>query len=288
VDAAAAARGTVQRVLVRVTPGIQAGGHEKIATGHHGSKFGLEPAQALEALELAGQLAHVHPAGVHLHLGSQIDRLGPYLEAVAWLVEFMDDQGLADLEVLDLGGGLAAAHTAQEPPLDPQVAVETICEALTDGLIGHGLDLPELIVEPGRSIAAPAGVTLYTVGAVKRSGDGTHYASVDGGMSDNPRPAMYGARYEALVADRADADAAGEYAIAGKHCETGDVLIERAALPELRRGDVLAVPATGAYTATMASTYNAVPRPAAVLVADGGARLVVERETIADLLSREV
>ena len=288
VDAVAAAHGVVQSVLVRITPGIEAGGHEKIATGHHGSKFGLAPAQALEALELAAGLRHVRAAGLHLHLGSQIDSLSPYLHAVAWLVEFMDDQGLADLEVLDLGGGLAIAHADDEPSLDPQVAVETICEALTDGLIGHGLDLPELIVEPGRSIAGPAGVTLYTVGTVKRSGDGTRYAAVDGGMSDNPRPAMYGARYEALVVDRADEPAAGEYAIAGKHCETGDVLIERAALPELRRGDVIAVPATGAYTSTMASTYNAVPRPAAVLVADGEARLVVERETVADLLAREV
>ncbi|HLK43361.1 MAG TPA: diaminopimelate decarboxylase [Thermoleophilia bacterium] len=287
VDAVAAAQGRVQRILVRITPGIEAGGHRKIATGHHGSKFGLDPAQALEALELAGQLAHVHPAGLHLHLGSQIDQLSPYLEAVAWLVEFLDDQGLAELEVLDLGGGLAVAHTDEDPRLDPQTAVETICEALTDGLIGHGLELPELIIEPGRSIAGPAGVTLYTVGEIKRSGDGTHYAAIDGGMSDNPRPSLYGARYEALVVDRADALAAGEYAIAGKHCESGDVLIERAALPELRRGDVLAVPATGAYTATMASTYNAVPRPAAVLVAGGEARLVVERETIADLLARE-
>ena len=287
VDAVAAAAGAVQRCLVRVTPGIDAGGHAKIATGHAGSKFGLAPAQALEALELATGLAHVQAAGLHVHLGSQIGDLGPYLRAVAWLVEFLDDHGLGELPVLDLGGGLAIAHTDEEPELEPQPAVEALVEALTDGLIGHGLPLPELVLEPGRSIAGPAGVTLYTTGAIKRAADGTVYAAVDGGMSDNPRPAMYGARYQALVVDRADAEPHASYAIAGKHCESGDVLIESAPLPELHRGDVIAIAATGAYNATMASNYNALPRPAAVMVADGEARVVVERETIADLLVRE-
>jgi diaminopimelate decarboxylase len=148
--------------------------------------------------------------------------------------------------------------------------------------------MPELVLEPGRSIVGPAGTTLYRVGAIKRAADGTVYAAVDGGMADNPRPALYDARYTAAVADRPDAVADHDYTIAGKHCESGDVLIERIRLPELRTGDLLAVPATGAYNASMASTYNLLPRPAAVMVAGGEARLIQRRETVDDLLAREL
>jgi diaminopimelate decarboxylase len=155
-------------------------------------------------------------------------------------------------------------------------------------LIAHGLPMPELLLEPGRSIVGPAGTTLYTVGSIKQSGDGTIYAAVDGGMSDNLRPALYGARYDAVVCDRPDAERTIGYAIAGKHCESGDVLIERAELPELHPGDLLAVPVTGAYAASMASNYNLLPRPAAVMVADGEARLVQRRESVDDLLARDV
>ena len=144
-----------------------------------------------------------------------------------------------------------------------------------------------MILEPGRSLVARAGVTLYTVGSVKRAAAGTTWVAVDGGISDNPRPALYGARYTALLANRADEAATGTYAVAGKHCESGDLLIERVELPEPRRGDVLAVPVTGAYTLAMSSTYNAVPRPAVVLVRDGEARLIRRRETIDDLLALE-
>ena len=145
---------------------------------------------------------------------------------------------------------------------------------------------PRLVLEPGRALVGPAGVTLYRVGAVKRAGE-RRYVAIDGGMSDNPRPQLYGARYTALLAERAGEEPAGEFAIAGKHCESGDVLIDRVALPEPRRGDLLAVPATGAYTLAMSSNYNGVPRPAAVLVRDGQARLILRRETVEDLLARE-
>src|SRR5437660_1168328 len=144
-----------------------------------------------------------------------------------------------------------------------------------------------LIFEPGRSLVSRAGVTLYTVGSVKRASAATTYVTIDGGMSDNPRPAMYNARYTALLANRADETATDAFAVAGKHCESGDVLIERVELPEPRRGDILAVPVTGAYTLSMSSTYNAVPRPAAMLVADGEARLIRRRETVDDLLALE-
>ena len=165
--------------------------------------------------------------------------------------------------------------------------VGALLAALDRACRQEGISLPQVILEPGRSLTARAGVTLYTVGSVKRSADSTAYVAVDGGMSDNPRPALYGARYTALLADRADEPTSGAFTVVGKHCESGDLLIESVELPEPRRGDLLAVPATGAYTLAMSSTYNAVPRPAAVLVAAGHARLIRRRETIADLLALE-
>ncbi|MEP6642277.1 MAG: diaminopimelate decarboxylase, partial [Gaiellales bacterium] len=251
------------------------------------SKFGLAPAAAGAALAFAAELALVRPAGLHVHLGSQIRDVDTYVEVAAWLAEFLAQNGLGHLPTLDLGGGLAIAYTDADRAPDVRAAVEVTASALAGLLVARGLPLPELVLEPGRSIAGPAGVTLYTVGAIKDTPAGITYAAVDGGMADNPRPAMYGARYQAFAVDRAGDEATHTYAIAGKHCESGDVLIEAARLPELHPGDVLAVAATGAYTATMASTYNALPRPAAVLVNAGRERLVTARETVADLLARE-
>ena len=283
----AAAAGRVQPVLVRVTPGIEADTHDKIKTGHHGSKFGFAPPDALDALDRAGTLLHLQPAGLHVHLGSQITELSTYTSAVEWLVEFIEQHGLGELPVLDLGGGLGIAHVPGEIELEVERSLEAVCAHLTDRLIARGLPMPELVVEPGRSIVGPAGTTLYRVGAIKQAADGTVYAAVDGGMSDNPRPALYGARYTAIVCDRPEAEPDRLYTIAGKHCESGDVLIEQLRLPELAPGDLLAVPATGAYNASMASNYNLLPRPAAVMAGDGRARLVQRRETIEDLLSRD-
>jgi diaminopimelate decarboxylase len=275
-------------VLVRVTPGIEADTHAAIRTGHHGSKFGLAPPDALDAIDRARELGHLEPVGLHVHLGSQIRELATYAEAVDWLVDFIEEHGLGELPVLDLGGGLGIAHAPGEIELPIEPSVESICAHLTDRLIARGLEMPELVLEPGRSIVGPAGTTLYRVGAVKRVADGTVYAAVDGGMSDNPRPALYGARYTALHCDRPEARPDHLYSIAGKHCESGDVLIEDISLPELHPGDLLAVPATGAYTASMASNYNLLPRPAAVMVSNGEARLVQRRETVEDVLAREV
>ncbi len=288
VERLAAAAGRVQPVAVRVTPGIEVDTHRKIATGHAASKFGFAPPDALEALERADALPHLRLDGLHLHLGSQIADVGSFERAVDWLVDFVEEHGLGGLPLLDLGGGLAIAHTELEAAPAPGPAWERVLARLADRLIARGLALPRVVLEPGRSIAGPAGVTLYSVGAVKRSAGGTSYVAVDGGMSDNPRPMLYGARYEAILADRADASPDGLYAVAGKHCESGDVLVEAAELPSPRAGDVLAVPATGAYTASMASSLNGVPRPAAVLVEEGEARLVVRRETLAELLARDL
>ncbi|MGZ4352633.1 MAG: diaminopimelate decarboxylase [Gaiellaceae bacterium] len=284
-----AAAAGVRRALVRVTPGIEADTHEAIRTAHHGSKFGLPPDDALTAVR-ALQDAGVEVEGLHVHIGSQLMHLRAAAMTVEWLALFAA-RCRAELDwtprVLDVGGGLGVAHVAEEAP--PSVAdfVSTVAGEVERAWALERLEPPRLVLEPGRSLVGRAGVTVYTIGSVKRASESTTYVAVDGGMSDNPRPALYGARYAALLANRADEAAAGGYAVAGRHCESGDVQIERVELPEPRRGDLLAVPATGAYTLAMASNYNAVPRPAAVLVADGRARLIRRRETVDDLLALE-
>jgi diaminopimelate decarboxylase len=280
-EAERAAAAGVRRALVRVTPGIEADTHEAIRTAHHGSKFGLPPADALRAREVARE-AGLEVAGVHLHIGSQLLDPQAGLETIDWLKDFAAREWLP--EVVDLGGGLGIPYVEGEEPPPIREFVRSLLDRLADGWPG---DLPQLILEPGRSLVGPAGVTLYRVGVVKQASEAVTYVAVDGGMSDNPRPQLYGARYTALLANRADEEATRSFDICGKHCESGDVLIEGARLPEPRRGDLLAVPATGAYTLSMGSNYNAVPRPAAVLVADGRARVIRRRENLDDLLRQE-
>jgi diaminopimelate decarboxylase len=275
----------VGRFLVRVTPGIEADTHEAIKTAHHGSKFGLPPDDAIEALRRLPQCE-----GLHVHVGSQLLHFGAALMTVDWVAGFVV-RARAELgwtpQLVDLGGGLGVRHVPEEPVFTVTEYVGGLTAELQRAWHLQQLPQPRLAFEPGRSLVSRAGVTLYTVGGVKRASAATTYVTVDGGMSDNPRPAMYNARYTALLADRAGAEPDGAYAVAGKHCESGDVLIERVELPEPHRGDILAVPVTGAYTLAMSSTYNAVPRPAAVLVADGKARLIRRRETVDDLLALE-
>jgi diaminopimelate decarboxylase len=289
-EVARAAAAGVGRVLVRVTPGIEADTHAAIRTAHHGSKFGLPPDDALRAIGAARE-AGLDVAGLHLHIGSQLLDTQAARMSVDWLAAFAADCR-AELGwepgVVDLGGGLGVGHVEGEAPPPVGAFVRALQERLEHAWALHGLTLPEVVLEPGRSLVGRAGFTLYRVGTVKRASETTTYVAIDGGMSDNPRPQLYGARYGALLANRAEEQAAGRYAVCGKHCESGDVLIESVALPEPRHGDLLAVPATGAYTLAMGSNYNAVPRPAAVLVSDGSARLIRRRETIDDLLALEV
>ncbi len=279
----------VRRVLVRVTPGIEAETHAAIRTGHAGSKFGVPPEDALGVISAARE-AGLDILGLHVHLGSQLVDDAPARTAVAWLAEFCAE-ARASLgwtpEVVNLGGGLGIRHAPDDPGAPaPDAYASGLVARLVDAWSVQRLPRPHVVFEPGRSLVGRAGVTLYRVGVVKRSG-GTTWVAVDGGMSDNPRPALYGARYSALLANRADEPAAGTFAVCGKHCESGDVLIERAALPEPRPGDLLAVPATGAYTLAMASNYNVLPRPAAVLAASGSAHLIRRAETTGSLLSGE-
>jgi diaminopimelate decarboxylase len=284
-----AAAAGIRGVLVRVTPGIDADTHVAIRTAHHGSKFGLPPDQAMTALSGALE-SGLDVEGLHVHVGSQLLDTQAARMSVDWLAGFAADCR-AELgwtpRVVDLGGGLGVQYVEGEAP--PSIAdfVASLVTRLEHEWELHGLPSPEIVLEPGRSLVGNAGVTLYSVGVVKQATERTTYVSIDGGMSDNPRPQLYGARYTALLADRADEEAAGTYTVCGKHCESGDVLIERVALPEPRRGDLLAVPATGAYTLGMGSNYNALPRPAAILVRAGQSRLIRRRETLDDLLALE-
>jgi diaminopimelate decarboxylase len=284
-----AATAGVRRVLVRATPGIDAETHDAIKTAHHGSKFGLPPEQALKAIEHA-RASGLNVAGLHVHIGSQLLELGAARMTVDWLAGFAAECR-AQLDwtpaVVDLGGGLGIQYVPGEPAPSVAQFVETLRGRIERAWELHDLPLPALILEPGRSLVGRAGLTLYRIGTVKQASEATTYVAIDGGMSDNPRPQLYGARYSALLANRADEPPAGSYCVCGKHCESGDVLIERVELPEPRRGDLLAVPATGAYTLGMGSNYNSVPRPAAVLVAGGEARLIRRRETVEDLLAVE-
>jgi diaminopimelate decarboxylase len=284
-----AAAAGIRRVLVRVTPGIDVDTHPAIATGQRGSKFGLPPDLAVEAIAAARD-AGLDVAGLHLHLGSQLVETRAPRASVDWLASFAAECR-AELgwtpRVVDLGGGLGIRHVADEPAVSIPDFVAALLERVEHEWRLLDLPGPELVLEPGRSLVGPAGVTLYRVGVVKQASEATTWVSVDGGMSDNPRPQLYGARYSAIVANRAEEPATGSYAVCGKHCESGDVLIDRVALASPRRGDVLAVPGTGGYTLSMASTYNGVPRPAAVLVAHGEARLIRRRETVEDLLVHE-
>jgi len=255
----------VEHMLVRITPGIEADTHESIRTGHLGSKFGVTPE---EAASLAGEVD-----GLHVHVGSQLLALSAARETVAWLNRFLDSTGWTP-RVADLGGGLGV-------PTQPGESAPSI-EEFVDALVGGLAVDAQVILEPGRSLVAQAGVTLYRVGSVKRS-----WVAVDGGTSDNARPQLYDARYTAVVATRIDAAPTETFGVAGKHCESGDVLIDAVPLADPRRGDLLAVPVTGAYTLAMSSNYNAVPRPAAVLVSNGEARVIRRRETLDDVLALE-
>jgi diaminopimelate decarboxylase len=272
----AAAAAGVRRVLVRLTPGVEAVTHRSIQTAHEESKFGLAPDAAEREVERARELG-LEVEGVHLHVGSQLARSEESVLALERALAFLERLAWTPRS-LDLGGGLGIRHNRDEELPSVAEFVGPLVERVPAGV--------RLILEPGRSLVGRAGVSLYRIGTVKESG-GVTYAAIDGGMSDNPRPQLYAARYEALLANRAEELPTGVYRIAGKHCESGDVLIEATELPEPRRGDVLAVPATGAYTLALGSTYNGVPRPGVVLVRDGKARVIRRRETVEELLRYE-
>ncbi len=287
-----AARERPQGVMLRVAPDIEARTHPSIATGGAGSKFGLLP----ETLDAAATRLRASPGlrflGLHAHIGSQIFDLEAFRATVAVLVDLAARlrarHGLT-AEELSPGGGLGTPYLAEEAAPDVAAYAAALCASLRDRCAAHALPPPRLTVEPGRSIVARAGVALYTVMGRKLAADGTtRYLHVDGGMAANPRPALYNARYTALLANRASAPPGPPVSVAGRYCESGDVLLRDVSLPPAQPGDLLAVATAGAYTLSMASAYNLAPRPAAVLVTEGRARLIQRRETEDDLLARDV
>jgi diaminopimelate decarboxylase len=270
-----------QEVLIRVTPGIKPSTHSYVQTGQIDSKFGfgLEDGLASEAVKRVQASRHLRLAGVHAHIGSQIFELEPYVKTIQLLADFID----FDCRLLNVGGGLGIAYTSEDEP----ASIEDYVDVKVKGVQQTFDPVPRILIEPGRSLVGNAGITAYRIGSIKEIPGVRTYVSVDGGMSDNLRPMLYGARYEAAIASRPDAPSTHVTTVAGMHCESGDILIKDVALPEPRVGDVLVTPATGAYGHAMANNYNSVPRPPVILCKDGEARVVVRRETYEDLTARD-
>ena len=292
-DDIAGGLGKRQPVLLRVSPNVDPHTHVKTTTGVLDTKFGfaIEGGQAEEAVVQALARPNLELLGLHCHLGSPIFELDPYRQANDVMIAFaarMGERHGLELREYSPGGGFAIQVLRGEPAPSPDDYAEAVVDSLRAALAREGLGEPSLTVEPGRAIVARAGVALYTVGARKELAGVRTYVSVDGGMADNIRPALYEARYEALVANRAAEPPAERVTIAGKYCESGDVLIKEIELPKLWAGDVLALPAAGAYCLSMASNYNQSPRPAVVLVREGRARLVRRRESYDDLMRADV
>ncbi len=286
-----AARGGRQRILLRITPGVEAHTHSYIQTGQVDSKFGfgLLEGVALEAIHQALAAPHLDLVGLHAHIGSQIFLLEGFRKAIEILVRLIGEahESLGfDCRYLNVGGGLGIRYTEDDTPSSIAEYAAVKVEGVREEMAAVGLPMPRVLIEPGRSIVGKAGITAYRVGTIKEVPGVRTYVSVDGGMSDNIRPMLYDARYEVMLANKADATADTTVTVAGKHCESGDILIRDAVIARPEPGDTLVTPATGAYCYAMASNYNGSPRPAVVLVDEGRARVIVERESYADLVAK--
>lgn len=283
----------VQNIYLRITPGIEAHTHDYIKTGQIDSKFGFAPVETVieDAIKKAISLEHINLAGIHCHIGSQIFDLEPYEDAVEIMLELIrttkEDIGYLIKEI-DFGGGFGIYYTSQDEPRTTEEYCKTIINKVDEVCKRTGQERPILTIEPGRSIVANAGTTLYTIGAVKEIPSVRKYVSVDGGMTDNIRPALYNAEYECAIANRMEGEAQETVTIAGKCCESGDILLEHVKLPEIKSGDILAIATTGAYGYSMSSNYNRIPKPAVVMVKDNQARLICKRETYEDILKNDV
>ena len=273
---------TSQEVLIRVTPGIKPSTHSYVQTGQLDSKFGfgLEDGLAEEAIRRVRASRRLELVGIHAHIGSQIFELEPYVKTIQLLAEFID----FDCRLLNVGGGLGIAYTSDDEP----TSIEDYVDVKVRGVQRAFDPVPRVLIEPGRSLVGNAGITAYRIGTIKEIPGIRTYVAVDGGMSDNLRPMLYGARYEAAIADRADAPATHTATVAGMHCESGDVLIRDIELADPQVGDVLVTPATGAYGYAMANNYNGIPRPPVIFCKEGEARVVVRREVYEDLAARDV
>ncbi len=285
--------GERMRCEVRISPGVHPDTHDWIATGQLDSKFGfsIESGDARRAIEQALEHDRIELVGLHSHIGSQVFNLRGHVAAMEIMLDLVAELRRElgfETRRLGAGGGLGIAYTWDDDPPTPSEFVGTLLGALRDGCARRRLDVPELVVEPGRAIAGPAGVAVYTVGAIKEIPGVRTYASVDGGMGDNIRPKLYGARYEVVRVDDPVPAETRTYTIAGKYCESTDVLVENAELAPLEAGAVVCLPAAGAYSLSMASNYNGMPRPAVVIVRGGEATLMRRRETFDDLARAEI
>lgn len=292
VAAAAARAGRVQRVRLRISVGVHASTHEFLATSHEDQKFGVPVDEAPALVARIRELPSLELVGLHTHIGSQIFDASGFAESARRMLALHAELGAsAPLEELNLGGGFGIAYTAADRPEPIEHIAASLADAVRAAADELGVPVPRIAIEPGRWIVGPAGVTVYTVGTVKpvRLDAGTRtYVSVDGGMGDNPRPALYGAQYSARIASRTSAAAPALARVAGHHCESGDIVVDAEWLPEdVAPGDLLAVAATGAYCHALASNYNATPRPPVLAVRDGAVRELVRRESIDDLLARD-
>ena len=293
IDAQAARRGIKQGILLRITPGIDPHTHRAVVTGNVDSKFGsaIATGQALEIVSAAIAAKNVELIGLHCHIGSQIFDIEPFSDAADIMVRFIakikETLGF-EIRELNLGGGLGVAYTEDDPQISYADSIEKIGKIVRSFCSEHGIKLPRVILEPGRSLVAAAGATLYTVGSVKEIPSFRNYISVDGGMPDNPRYALYQSQYTALIANRASEPRDYVATLAGRCCESGDLLGENIKIQKARRGDILAVLVTGAYNYSMASNYNRIPRPPVILVRDGEARVAVARESFEDLVRNDV
>lgn len=281
------------RIFLRLTPGIKPQTHRYIQTGQIDSKFGfgIEDGSAKQAIDQALAAKHLELVGFHAHIGSQIFVLDSYAKSIEILMNFIADIHKTTRFMpakLNIGGGLGIKYVAADEPASIADYAKVVFDAATAAGKETGLALPELAIEPGRSIVGAAGVTLYRIGTIKEVPGVRTYVSVDGGMSDNLRPMLYGAVYEALLANKAGDAPAATVTIAGKHCESGDVLIKDVKLPKLKIGDILCTPATGAYGYVMANNFNLQPRPAVVMVKAGRAGIIIKRESYEDLIRNQI
>lgn len=282
-----------QRILFRIKPGIDAHTHDFVKTGQIDSKFGvaLENGEAYEIHKLALSMSNIQIDGVHCHIGSQIFDVEPFCEAakvmIGFIADLYDKLGIK-VKILNLGGGFGIKYTATDDPIAPSEYIHKVTNVVKELAQEKGIDLPFLVFEPGRSIVASAGITLYTVGCVKEIENVRTYVSIDGGMCDNPRYILYGSKYTAILANNASAEPVAPITIAGKCCESGDLIQEHVMMPQIHVGDTLAVLATGAYNYSMSSNYNRIPRPPIVAVSGNEAKIIVKRETYDDLIKNDV
>lgn len=267
------------RVWLRISPGVAVDSHSYLQTAHHASKFGLpiEGGAAAQAIRIAKASRWLHLTGLHTHLGSQFFEPEPYLQAVSRLIALADSTQFIP-EELSPGGGWGVPYLPEQPPGEAEPWIQTVTGAVRTECEKRGWPLPRLVVEPGRWMVARSAVALYRIGTTKVSGDGSHFVAVDGGMADNLRPALYGARYSAFLAERPDERPVNKAHLVGKFCESGDELIPEVWLPEVQRGDLLVMPVAGAYQLSMASNYNLAPRPAVLWLEPDGVEVLQQRE----------